>query len=57
MLLGLFWEVEHSAIYKPDPRLSGRANTREMNRLRKDVEAALSRFEDGFESIVRDSNL
>jgi len=54
MLLGLFWEVEHSAIYKPDPRLSGRANTREMNRLRKDVEAALSRCEDGFESIVRD---
>jgi hypothetical protein len=54
MLLGLFWEVEHSAIYKPDPRLSGRANSREMKRLRKDVETTLARFEDGFESIVRD---
>jgi hypothetical protein len=27
MLTGLFWEVEHSAIYKPDARLSGIALT------------------------------
>ena len=23
MLIGLFWEVEHDAIYKPSPRLRG----------------------------------
>jgi ppGpp synthetase/RelA/SpoT-type nucleotidyltranferase len=52
MLLGLFWEVEHSAIYKPSPSLLGIARSKEMEALRKGVEDALSEFESGFESLV-----
>ncbi len=56
MLIGLFWEVEHSALYKPDPSLRGLAESTEMKRLKTDVELALMRFEAGFESFVRDNS-
>lgn len=55
MLIGLFWDVEHAAMYKPDPALVGVANSKEMKLLRTDVEFALSRFEAGFESFVGDN--
>jgi ppGpp synthetase/RelA/SpoT-type nucleotidyltranferase len=55
MLIGLFWEVEHSAIYKPAPSLKGIAESEDMKKLKTDVERALSRFEAGFESFVRDN--
>lgn len=49
MLLGRFWEVEHSAMYK----FKAVADFEEMKKFRSDVEHALSRFEDGLESFVR----
>jgi hypothetical protein len=50
MLLGLFWEVEHSAMYK----FKAVANSRDMQQLRAGVEQALSCFEDGIERFVQD---
>ena len=48
MLLGLFWEVEHSAMYK----FRAVANSKEMKERRTAVESALARFEDGVESFL-----
>jgi hypothetical protein len=50
MLLGLFREVEHSAMYK----FREVANSKEMQMHRSDVQRALSRFEAGIESFVQD---
>lgn len=47
-LLGLFWEVEHSAMYK----FRAVASSKEMKGRRTDVERALARFEDGVESFL-----
>ena len=49
MLLGLFWKVEHSAMYK----YKAVANFEEMKQKRSDVERALSSFEEGLENFVR----
>ena len=49
MLTGLFWEVEHSAMYKPTPRLKGVAHSREMKQRREEVQLALRVFEKDFE--------
>jgi len=57
MLVGLFWEVEHGAMYKPDPSLVDIANSREMKLLKNDVEFALSRFEAVFESFVAENEI
>jgi ppGpp synthetase/RelA/SpoT-type nucleotidyltranferase len=51
-LIGLLWEVEHSAIYKPDPRLKTIADSIEMKRRRATVLDALSAFETEFENFV-----
>lgn len=45
MLLGLFWEVEHSAMYK----FRAVASSKEMRDRRADVEKSLSAFEAGIE--------
>jgi hypothetical protein len=52
MLTGLFWDVEHSAIYKPNPELRGIEQNPEMRDLTREVYQALSRFEEGFERLV-----
>jgi hypothetical protein len=52
MLTGLFWEVEHSAIYKPTPRLRGVARSLAMQQRSKDVSDALKAFEDEFKSLI-----
>jgi len=52
MLLGLFWEVEHSAMYKSELV----ANSRNMQRRRAEVETALSRFEEGIASLLPDGS-
>jgi hypothetical protein len=57
MLTGLFWEVEHSAIYKPNPELKGSEQNLEIRDLTVDVYKALSHFEEGFERIVLGGNL
>jgi hypothetical protein len=56
MLVGLFWEVEHSAMYKPDPSLKGIGTSIEMKRLKANVEDALTRFEAGVERFVSESS-
>ncbi len=48
MLLGLFWEVEHSAMYK----FRAVANSKEMRDRRASVEKALADFEEGVERFL-----
>jgi ppGpp synthetase/RelA/SpoT-type nucleotidyltranferase len=52
MLTGLFWEVEHSAIYKPAPRVRKVVRTLAMEQRSKGVSDALRAFEDEFESLI-----
>jgi hypothetical protein len=52
MLTGLFWEVEHSAIYKPAPRLRGVAQHFAMKQRTNQVLEALKAFEDQFEALI-----
>lgn len=52
MLTGLFWEVEHSAIYKPAQALERVARSREMQRYTNEVVRALRAFEEEFERLV-----
>jgi hypothetical protein len=52
MLTGLFWEVEHAAIYKPAPRFHGVADSIEMKQRRTAVLEALRAFETQFENLV-----
>lgn len=56
MLLGLFWDVEHSAMYKPAPALMGIAQSKEMKQLRTEVERALLRFESEFDRFVQENS-
>jgi ppGpp synthetase/RelA/SpoT-type nucleotidyltranferase len=53
LLIGLFWEVEHAAIYKPDPSLSRIMRTPAMNARTGDVIDALLRFEQEFEREIQ----
>jgi hypothetical protein len=55
MLIGLFWEVEHSALYKATPSLMGIAQSSEGRQLRAGVESALLHFEEEFERFVQDA--
>jgi len=52
MLTGLFWEVEHSAIYKPAPQLRRVARSISMQQRSKEVFDVLKAFEDEFESLI-----
>lgn len=52
MLTGLFWEVEHAAIYKPSPDLKGIARSLEMQQRTRDVLQALRGFEEEFERLA-----
>lgn len=54
MLTGLFWEVEHSAIYKPTPRLGGITRSLTMQERTSDVHRALWAFEQEFERLIKD---
>ncbi len=53
MLTALFWEVEHSVIYKPSPSLKGVAGSLEMQQRTRDVLKALNAFEDEFANLIR----
>jgi ppGpp synthetase/RelA/SpoT-type nucleotidyltranferase len=53
MLTALFWEVEHSVIYKPSPHLKGVARSLEMQERTRDVLKGLKAFEDEFASLIR----
>ena len=52
MLTGLFWEVEHSAMYKPDPRLKFMGEHRGLKQRRTEVLEALKAFEEQFEALI-----
>jgi hypothetical protein len=57
MLIGLYWEVEHSAIYKPAPTrkaLKGEADSEPLKDLNASVVRALLNFETEFERFVQD---
>ena len=51
MLVGLFWEVEHSAIYKPIPELRGATRSLPMQERTREVLHSLAAFEEEFERI------
>lgn len=48
MLIGHFWDVEHSAIYKPAPRYKGVAQSLAMQERTEEVYRSLRAFEDEF---------
>jgi hypothetical protein len=50
--IGAFWEVEHSAIYKPTLELKGVARHPEMGSQIRDVYQALRAFEEKFEKLI-----
>jgi len=52
MLTGLFWKVEHSAIYKPKPEFKGALRSFEMQQRCQEVLNALKEFEKSFERII-----
>jgi hypothetical protein len=54
MLTGLFWEVEHSALYKPAPQLRGVARSLEMRESSEKVHIALNNFAMEFERLIGD---
>jgi hypothetical protein len=49
LLVGLFWEVEHAAIYKPSPSLRGVEKSAAMQSKTAAVLAALRDFEEEFD--------
>ena len=55
LLTGLFWEVEHSAIYKPAPSLKGLARSLVMQQRTQEVLEALRQFELEFERQIEAS--
>jgi ppGpp synthetase/RelA/SpoT-type nucleotidyltranferase len=48
LLIGLFWEVEHSAVYKPAPDLRGIARSLDMQTRTASVLKSLREFEQEF---------
>ena len=56
MLTGLFWEIEHSAIYKPTPRLIGLSRSHALKEATAKVHGVLSGFEDEFERLAEENN-
>jgi hypothetical protein len=53
MLTGLFWEVEHAAIYKPSPRLVDLVRRPVMQQRVTEVLKSLEAFEEEFEKLIR----
>ena len=53
LLIGLFWEVEHSVMYKPDPDLRGVAKHPKMVKERTSVLKSLKSFEEQFETLLQ----
>lgn len=56
LLVGLFWEVEHAAIYKPSPNLRGITKSIEMKRKVAAVETALRDFELEFGRLIEEAS-
>lgn len=56
MLIGLFWEVEHAAIYKSSPELKGAVASLDMQVSVREVYKAVATFESKFQRIVDSSS-
>lgn len=54
MLIGLYWDVEHSAIYKPAPAFKGKADSEPMRDLNARVLLSLLNFEAEFERFAEE---
>lgn len=54
-LIGSFWEVEHSALYKTSPNLQGVMGSRSMKERQRAVLSALREFEVEFERLIREA--
>jgi hypothetical protein len=52
LLIGAFWEVEHSAIYKPSPNLRGAVRSESVLEKRNAVLFALREFEREFARVI-----
>jgi ppGpp synthetase/RelA/SpoT-type nucleotidyltranferase len=52
MLVGMYWEVEHGALYKPGDRLRGMEVDLKMHARSADVIRAMSTFEAEFETLT-----
>jgi hypothetical protein len=52
MLTGLFWEVEHAALYKPSRSLKGVEHPRAMGERTREVHSALRAFEEEFKRLL-----
>ena len=52
ILIGLFMEAEHSAIYKPAPELRGAVLEQGIKQRRKAVYDALRAFDEEFEDVI-----
>ena len=56
MLTGKFWDVEHSALYKPSPAFKGAIEANfQIRDLYKEVMDKLAEFEAAFEAVIRNS--
>jgi Region found in RelA / SpoT proteins len=53
MLTGLFWKVEHEAIYKPKPEFKNIARSLEMRERTQEVLNSLKAFEETFEELCK----
>lgn len=54
MLIGLFWEVEHFAYYKPNPDLKGIKDALQMESAYQEVLKSLNKFDEIFINIILD---
>jgi ppGpp synthetase/RelA/SpoT-type nucleotidyltranferase len=54
-LIGSFWEVEHSALYKTSPDLQGVLGAESMTERSSAVHAALREFENEFERLIAEA--
>ena len=52
MLTALFWEIEHSALYKPSPILKGVTSNPQMQQRTQEVLQALKAFEEEFANLI-----
>jgi hypothetical protein len=56
MLIGLFWEVEHGALYTPAPEIRDAQFTEEMRERDTEVIRALRNFERQFDQMTQSNN-
>ena len=56
MLVGLFWQVQHAAIYKPAEQMMHNVREPSMRRRQMEVVKALAEFEDEWSRLTADED-